>query len=86
MTIPKNESLVLRRTRLKAARLSLLSTKRAMKHPDLPQYLVDELLAEKEKTVRLIHQLEELITQEQQLTPNEDNTYCTTAQRRNQHS
>ena len=46
-----------------------------MEHPGLPQYLIDELLVEKEKTVRLIHRLEELIEQEQQLTPNEDNTH-----------
>ena len=86
MSIPKNESLLLRRTRLRAARLSLISTKRAMEHPDLPSYLIDELLVEKAKTVRLIHRLEELIEQEQQLIPNEDNTHDKTPKRRNQHS
>ena len=80
MAIPTHESLVLRRTRLNAARLSLRSTERAIKHPELPQYLIDELLVEKAKTVRLIHRLEELIAKEQQLTPNEDNTYETTSQ------
>ena len=67
-------------------RTLLISTKRAMEHPDLPSYLIDELLVEKAKTVRLIHRLEELIEQEQQLTPNEDYTHDKTSKRRNQHS
>ena len=85
MKIPKNESLVLRRTRLRAARLSLRAIKNCLSKPDLPQQILDELLENKKKTVEAIHRLEEMVAQQQQ-TPNKDNTYGKPGQRRNQHS
>ena len=54
-----------------------------MEHPDLPPYFIDELLVEKEKAVRLIHRLEELIeqeTQQQQAPIKESPTYESTSQ------
>ena len=81
MKIPKNESLVLRRTRLRAARLSLRAIKNCLSTPDLPQQILDELLEDKKKTVESIHRLEEMVAQQQQLTPNkETTTYESTSQ------
>ena len=86
MKIPKNESLVLRRTRLKAARQTLRCLKTCLKQEGLPQLYIDELKRDKAKAVETIHLLEEMVAQQQQLTPIKDNTYGKTAQRRNQHS
>ena len=81
MKIPKNESLVLRRTRLRAARLSLRAIKNCLSTPDLPQQILDELMEDKKKTVEAIHRLEEMVAQQQQLTPNkETTTYESTSQ------